>query len=49
MKRGYQCDGCKKFSLYMPWDCPTCKIEVCEGCFSMWLHCKACSLVFTEE
>lgn len=49
MKLGYQCDGCKKFTSDIPWNCPGCGVEVCELCFDSYAHCKTCCAYLDDE
>jgi len=39
---GWQCDSCKSIHKEEPWPCPGCGKEVCEDCFSSFMHCTEC-------
>ena len=49
MKKGWQCEGCNRFSESEPWKCPGCKKEICDGCFDTYAHCKVCTKILTKE
>ena len=49
MIRGWICETCGKGSRTQPWNCPTCRKEVCECCFDSYAHCSQCAMKFTES
>lgn len=39
----WECERCHKWDTSEPWNCPVCKKETCEYCFSAYGVCNECA------
>lgn len=45
----WRCDTCGQMTTDSPWECPSCKEETCENCFSAYMICNKCGEGKTVE